>query len=135
MSIGFAFVLGFIEFVGVLGSWNPSHAALLDAYWSSAFVYALFASVFIFAGLAPARGPVRWTVLGVLHLVVIAAAAVLFSSWVVRWMIGQPINPDAASVLAESPASAILHLSEGGRLVAGGFAAVMFLFVFACSRM
>jgi arylsulfatase A-like enzyme len=135
VSLGFALLLGLAEFAGVVGSWHPSRAALLDAYYSSALVYALFASIFLVAGLAPARGMARFAVLGALNAIAIVAAAMLFSSWVVRWTIGQPINPDAALVLAESPVSAILHLSEGGRIVAAAFAVAMFLFVYACARM
>jgi arylsulfatase A-like enzyme len=134
-SLGFALLLGLIEFAGVVGSWHPSHATLVDAYYSSALVYALFASVFLLAGLAPGRGIGRFAMLGALNVIVIPAAAVLFSSWVTRWLIGQPINPDTARELAANPASAILHLSEGGRVVAGVFAGAMFLFVYACSRM
>ena len=133
-SLGFALLLGLIEFAGVVGGWHHSHAALVDAYYSSAFVYALFASTFIVAGLAPARGVGRFAMLSVLNAIVVIAAAVLFSSWVTRWMIGQPINPDAARVLARNPVSTILHLTEGGRVVAGVFAATLFLFVYACSR-
>jgi len=134
-TLGFALLLGVFEFAGVVGSWHPPRAALVDAYYSSALVYALFASTFIFAGLAPERGVGRFALLGALNAIVIPAAAVLFSSWVTRWLIGQPVNPDTARELAANPASAILHLSEGGRVVAGLFAAAMFLFVYVCSHM
>src|SRR5262245_60872450 len=92
LSIGFALLLALVEFAGVLGSWHPSPAVLLDGFFSAALVYALFASAFIFSGLVPARGPTRFLSLGAFHLIVMAAAAVLFSSWLVRWLIGQPIN-------------------------------------------
>jgi len=134
LSLGFALLLACIEFAGALGSWLPSQAAVLDAFCSAALVYALFASVFIVSGLIPVSGIKRLVAFGALHLVVIAAGAVLFSSWVVRWLIGQPINPNAARVLVENPMSAILHLNEDSRMLLGALGGVTFLFLYLCAR-
>ncbi len=134
LSIGFAFLLALIEFAGVVGSWHPSHAALLDAVCSSALVYALFASAFIFSGLIPTRGVGRFVSLVAFHTVVVASGAVLFSSWVVRWLIGQPLNVDALRVLMENPITSILHLNDGGQLFFGVLGGSMFLFLYVCAR-
>ncbi len=135
VPIGFALLLALVEFSGVVGSWHLSHATLLDAFCSAALVYALFASAFIFSGLVPTRGMARFVSLAAFHLVVLAAATVLFSSWAVRWLIGQPLNQDAARVLAESPISAILQLNEGSRILLGALLGAMLLFLYLCARM
>lgn len=135
LSLGFALLLALIEFGGVVGTWHPSQAALLDAFCSAALVYALFASVFISSGLVPARGVARLIAMTAFRAVVIAAGAVLFSSWVVRWLIGAPLNPRAARLLMENPLSALLHLNDENRIMLGALAGVTFVFLYVCVRM
>ena len=108
---------------------------MLDAFCSASLVYALFGSAFIFSGLLPARGTARLASLAVFHLVVMVAAVVLFSSWVVRWLLGQPLNHDAARVLAETPVVAILQLNESSRILLGALLGAMLVFLYLCARM
>ena len=135
VSLSFALLLALIEFSGVVGSLHPSHAAVRDAVCSAALVYALFASAFLFVGLIPARGIARFGALAALHLFVMAAGAVLFTSWLIRWLIGQPLTRDAASVLVETPISALLQLNEGSRILVGALAGAMLVFLYVCARM
>jgi arylsulfatase A-like enzyme len=130
----FALLLATIEFAGVLGHLRASRGEIEDAFFSAALVYALYATVFMLSGFIPARGLWRGWYLLVFHVVLGAVGTVLFSSWMVRWVLGQPLSGDATHVLLESPAASIFHLREDEAL----FLSILFIglavFLYLCGR-
>ena len=135
VPIAFALVLALVEFAGVAGGWTPSAEQIRDAFFSSALVYALFATSFVLSGLVASRGAGRWLALAAFQLIVTALSAILFSSWVVRWLIGRPLSGDAAQLLVESATSSILQLGENDPRLLLAFLVSLLLFVYACTRM
>jgi arylsulfatase A-like enzyme len=131
LPIAFVLLLAAVEFAVVLGRPHPSTGEIKDAIGSSLLVVAVFGAVFVLSTLVPARAPARPLILVLLHVFVAALGLVLFSSWVARCVLGQPLNGDATRVLMESPVESILQLRESDPLflVVLCFGVLIFLYV------
>lgn len=129
----FAGLLALIELSGIVDPWTSSGAEILDGCLSAALVFALFGTIFALSALAPRTGA-RWVFLGVLHLGIASLSTVLYTSWLVRLVLGQPVSGDAASLLAEAPINAILQLRESDRLFLAILGVGLLLFLYAGAR-
>lgn len=83
---------------------------LLDPLIAGLFVFAVFGSLSLLAGLVTLSGRQRLAALTGVYLCLALLGVVLFFSWAAFWITGKPVNTDAMSILVDSPFEALLHL-------------------------
>lgn len=81
------------------------------------FVFALFGTLSLLAGLITLRPWPRRIAFVTLFAAFAVPAAVLFFFWVAFWITGRPVNFDAMGILFGSPLAAALHLLESDSLL------------------
>lgn len=91
---------------------------LTAALTAGLLVFSLLAFAFLSASLlVKIFGAGRPAVLATVYVALTLPFAMLFLSWVTRWITGRPFNRDAVSILADSPVAATLHLLSSDPLL------------------